>query len=58
MINLSPNVSKIKPLIGEYSYTKPLKYFFLEQKVNAFIFLNLEAEKADKEAVLFWSMCR
>lgn len=49
MINLSPNVSKIKPLIGEYSYTKPLKYFFLEQKVNAFIFLNLEAEKADKE---------
>ncbi len=49
MINLSPNVSKFKSLIGEYVCTKPLKYFFLEQKVNAFIFLNLEAQKADDE---------
>ncbi|MBQ4060807.1 MAG: family 20 glycosylhydrolase [Bacilli bacterium] len=43
MINLSPNVTKIKLLNGEYSYTKPLKYFFLEHKVNAFIFLHYNA---------------
>ena len=49
MINLSPNVSKFKSLVGEYIFTEPLKYFFLEQKVNAFIFLNLKAVKAETE---------
>lgn len=58
MLNLFPSVEKVNKIIGDYNFNKPIKYLFLEKKVNVFINFDknvefLETNSVEKADVIY-----
>ena len=50
MINLLPNVEKVKMLTGAIVLSNPIKYFFCEKKVNVFILFDKNTTEVKDES--------
>ena len=50
MINLLPNVEKVKMFTGTIALSNPIKYFFCEKKVNVFILFDKNTTEVKDES--------